>query len=164
MDWIIVVILSRVLYFILVVKISLKTPESKTEIVLKRHWNSKESDVNEIFEVIDSRKLFTSILRGIIPPELSFLYIKATNKKKQFQIYAAINYIYASIEAIVYYPFFLIYVEYIHVDDFYGLNQYYQNATLLIAALAEGIIVFFSFVLLLIGLQIKYGRIFYCCE
>ena len=114
--------------------------------------------------MIDSRKLFTSILRGIIPPELSFLYIKATNKKKQFQIYAAINYIYASIEAIVYYPFFLIYVEYIHVDDFYGLNKYYQNATLLIAALAEGIIVFFSFVLLLIGLQIKYGRIFYCCE
>ena len=41
LDWIIVVVLSRVLYFIMVVKISLKTPECKTEKVLKSHWNSK---------------------------------------------------------------------------------------------------------------------------
>lgn len=41
--WLIVVIGDRVIYFILVVKISLKSAETRTEITLKSHWNSKES-------------------------------------------------------------------------------------------------------------------------
>jgi hypothetical protein len=39
--WIIVVMVSRFLYFVLVVKVSLKTAETRTETVLKTHWNSK---------------------------------------------------------------------------------------------------------------------------
>ena len=50
------------------------------------------------------------MLRGITPPELSFLYIKDLKKSvKSFQIYLIINFIYNSIEAVIYYPFFLIY-------------------------------------------------------
>lgn len=39
-EWLIPFILVRVVFFILVLKISLNDPTTKTEIVLKTHWNS----------------------------------------------------------------------------------------------------------------------------
>ena len=39
--WIIVVFGARIFYLILVMKISLMTAETKTEVILKTHWNSK---------------------------------------------------------------------------------------------------------------------------
>lgn len=39
--WILVIVIDRFLYAFMVVKISLETPETRTEIVLKSHWNSK---------------------------------------------------------------------------------------------------------------------------
>ena len=44
-----VLFLSRVLFWIMVMKISLKTSETKTEIILKMHWNSKYNVVDEYF-------------------------------------------------------------------------------------------------------------------
>jgi hypothetical protein len=44
--WVLVIIVDRVIYAFLVVKISLSTPETKTEVVLKSHWNSKESSIS----------------------------------------------------------------------------------------------------------------------
>ena len=81
MMWLIVVIGDRIIYLILVMKISLKTPETKTEISLKRYWNAKDSEISELFEVVNMRKLLISFLRGIIPAELAFVYIKASPKK-----------------------------------------------------------------------------------
>lgn len=120
--------------------------------------------MSEIFEVIDSRLLLISILRGIIPAELSFLYIQASQKRRQFQIYAAINYTYASIEAIVYYPFIIVYTSYIHNDDFIALSSNYEEAIIITSSVAMGVIVLFSLVLLLAGIKKKYGRIFFCCS
>jgi hypothetical protein len=67
-EWIFVIIAIRLIYFLLVVRISIKTAESKTEIILKTHWNSREADVHEMFEEIDFNKLMVSFLRGLIPP------------------------------------------------------------------------------------------------
>lgn len=47
--------------------------------------------------------LFKSFIKGFIPAELSFLYLKGSSERK-FKIYATINYIYLSIEGILFYP------------------------------------------------------------
>lgn len=44
--WILAIICDRIIYMILVVKISLQTPETKTQIILKSHWNSKQTEMN----------------------------------------------------------------------------------------------------------------------
>ncbi len=38
--WLLLVILTRLAYLIVVVKVSLKIPTTKTEVVLKKSWNS----------------------------------------------------------------------------------------------------------------------------
>lgn len=65
------------MFFILVIKISLNDPTTKTQVTLKTHWNSIESNTKEYFEVMSFKKLGISILRGMIPAELSFFYIKS---------------------------------------------------------------------------------------
>jgi hypothetical protein len=112
-EWLIPVVLARVMFFILVLKISLKEPATKTEIVLKTHWNSIASNTKEYFEVTSFKKLLTSILRGLIPAELSFLYIKSESLRKKYEIFTAINFIFVSMEEIVLYPFFTIYIGYL---------------------------------------------------
>ena len=47
--WIFVVLFVRIIFCIEVISVSLKAPESKTEIILKTYWNSKESDMHELF-------------------------------------------------------------------------------------------------------------------
>jgi hypothetical protein len=47
----------------------------------------------------------------MVPPEFSFLYILSSSQMKRVEIYCMVNYIYASIEAVVYYPFFVIYTS-----------------------------------------------------
>ena len=45
-EWILVILFVRIIYCIEVISVSLKTAETKTEIILKTHWNSKESDIH----------------------------------------------------------------------------------------------------------------------
>lgn len=108
-EWILILVFTYLLYSICIIKISIKIPETKGEYLLKQSFNSLEDNL-EYFQVIDSKRLGRSILRGITPPELSFIYIEnVSTNVKNYQIYVMINYIYNSIEAIVYYPFFLTY-------------------------------------------------------
>ena len=97
-EWLIPFILIRLMFFILVIKISLNDPATKTQIVLKTHWNSIESNTKEYFEVTSFKKLGTSILRGLIPAELSFLYIRSETLRKKYEIFTAINFIFVSME------------------------------------------------------------------
>jgi hypothetical protein len=66
--------------------------------------------VVEYFQVVSVQKLVRSMVRGLIPPEFSFFYIRRM-KERRLQIYTMINFMYSSIEAVVYYPFFLIYIH-----------------------------------------------------
>ena len=100
-DYVFVIFLCRLVFLVLVLKVSLKDPETPTEILLRTHWSSKTNSLFIMFEVLDSRKLLISILRGICPPEISFLYLRGEDKLK---LYQAINYIYLSIEAVIFYP------------------------------------------------------------
>ena len=82
MMWLPVVIGDRILFIILVVKVSLKIPETRTEVNLKKHWNAKSSsDFSDLFEVIDLKKLAKSVILGLVPAEMSFLYIRGQRKK-----------------------------------------------------------------------------------
>lgn len=112
-EWLIPFALVRLMFFILVIKISLNDPATKTQIVLKTHWNSIESGTKEYFEVTNFKKLWTSILRGILPAELSFLYITSESIRKKYEIFTAINFIFVSMEEIVFYPFFIIFCSYL---------------------------------------------------
>jgi hypothetical protein len=56
--------------------------------------------------------------------------------RRRFELYAAINYINASIEAILYYPFFIIYCSILTVDNTFSINKYYPGATIALAVLA----------------------------
>lgn len=106
-DWeyVFVVLIARILFVIIVVKVSLQDPDSPTHILLRTHWSSKTNSLFIMFEQIDARKLAISILRGVCPAELSFLYLQGEDKLK---LYQAINYIYISIESIVFYPVLII--------------------------------------------------------
>jgi hypothetical protein len=65
--WVLIVVADRLIYMIMVVKISLQIPETRTEIVLKSHWNATENKLSDLFSVVDTKKLLVSFLRGIIP-------------------------------------------------------------------------------------------------
>lgn len=88
---------------------SLKPAETQSEFILKQSFNSlEENEASDYFQVISPKKFLTSVLRGMVPPEFSFCYIK--NSERRTEIYAMINYMYSSIEAVIYYPFFIIYM------------------------------------------------------
>ena len=92
----------------------------------------------------------TSLLRGIIPAELSFIYLHKSPAKK-VKIYATINYIYSSIEAIFFYPFIGGYLWY--ATNRRELEFGYESA--FVALLAEGLIVSISLMLLIYGMWLK---------
>lgn len=112
---------------------------------------------------MDTKKLLISILRGIIPAELAFIYIRA-QPRRRFELYAAINYINASIEAIIYYPFFIVYCSFLTTDNTFALNQYYRGATIGFAVIAEFIMLVVTIILVFVGMKRKYGAIFYCFQ
>ena len=93
-EYTLVFLIPRILFVIIVLKVSLKQPESPTEILLRTHWSSKTNSLFIMFEVIDSGKLAISLLRGCCPAELAFLYLEGDQK---LRLYQAINYIYTSI-------------------------------------------------------------------
>jgi hypothetical protein len=75
----------------------------------------------------------------------------------------AINYIYSSIEAILYYPFFIIEIYVLRIDNPPWANDYFKEITIGVAVLAEVMILFLSLVLLMMGFKRKYGRFLFCC-
>ena len=111
--------------------------------------------------MVDKRKLVRSILRGLIPAELAFTYIRAQPRRK-FELYAAINYINASIEAVIYYPFFVIYCYFLTSDNTFALNKRYQGATIAMAVLAELIMLVVTVTLIFIGIARRKGKVFFC--
>lgn len=153
--WVIILVCTNTLYFLVIVKTSLKFPETQSEHILKESFNSLEqNEVTEYFQVISWGKLGTSILRGMVPPEFSCLYIQDTTAKR-VQIYAMINYIYSSIEAMIYYPFFFIYTQLIYYNAVITVTDTLYYVTTASIVFAELVFLIVSLYLLLLGCQKK---------
>ena len=103
-----VFIASRLLYVCIVLRISLCTPITAVERVLKHIWNRQEVRVNEAFEYITFRKLIRCLKMALIPPEMSWIYITQAHPKHR-AIYCAINYINMSIEGVLCLPLAIYY-------------------------------------------------------
>jgi hypothetical protein len=160
-EWLIPFVLVRLMFFILVLKISLNDPATKTQIVLKTHWNSIASNTKEYFEVTSFKKLMTSILRGLIPAEFSFLYIQSETLRKKYEIFTAINFIFVSMEEIVFYPFFMIYVGYLVKEKSFEYDVQYEIATVIIIGCKFLMFIVLSIYLLFLGIRKKYGGFIY---
>lgn len=147
------------MFFILVIKISLNDPTTRTQVALKTHWNSIESNTKEYFEVMSFKKLGISILRGMIPAELSFIYIKSQTLKKKYEIFTAINFIFVSMQEIVFYPFFIIYSSILVKQKTFSRDVTYEFATIVIISGGFFVFLVLSIYLFLLGIKKKYGGI-----
>lgn len=133
--WIFVIVFSRILFLILALKVSIQTPQTKSQAALRSVWNSKKERMCEYFETVDSKKLFKTVLKGLLPPELAFLYIRG-NPQKALELYAGINFISMSIESILYFPFFILYTLLSEADNTFSINKKYPNATIYLAIIS----------------------------
>ena len=108
------------------------------------------------------KKLGTSILRGLIPAQLSFLYIKSESIRKKYEIFTAINFIFISMEEIVFYPFFIIYCGYLVKEKRFEYDIQYELATIIIMSCKFFLFIVLSLYLVFLGIKKKYGGIIYC--
>jgi|JI6StandDraft_1071083.scaffolds.fasta_scaffold23591_3 hypothetical protein len=104
-EWIIALVISRLLFIVLVFRVSLSMANSIVDTVLKNVWNRRENNLEEIFQRITFRMVMKCTQKAFTPPELCFVYLFKENKKRRLEMYYLINFIYISIEAIVFYPF-----------------------------------------------------------
>ena len=103
--------ISNLMYWMCIIKISLKIPETHSEIYIKCVFNSLEEDdvAGDYFKRISKTKLVQSILKSVVPAEYSFVFIGALSTERRKVTYLMINFIYCSSEAVIYFPGFLIY-------------------------------------------------------
>ena len=161
--WVIFLVTTRFLFTILVLSVSLSIPDGPLEITLKNCWNKRNILVNEVFEVVTWKNVKMVLIKSMIPPELSFIYVFLDNPKRRFLLFSVINYIFLGIEWVIFYPFITIYCCLQLRGDFEHDVGYLSFTNLTIAVCGVWMLIFlvYSLYLLIMGVRIKYERMIF---